>query len=156
MIAIASIATTTSASVTGAGTPSRLPTPVEAREFGEQRAEAGDDQGRDRKPRPAAAEMLLDQRGVALAGHGAEADGQLLDDVEDRNQDDLQKQQAVAPLRAALRRGDDAARVGVGEHDDDARAGDGEKAPPVEGGGRKGVGGHRGAAFGADGASSGC
>ena len=119
----------------------------EAGEFGEERAEAGDDQRRDREPRPAEAEMLLDQRRMALAGDGAEADGQFLHDIEDGDQDDLQKQQAIAPLRAALRRGDDAARVGVGEHDHDARPGDGEKSPPVESGRSDGFDGHRRGTF---------
>ncbi len=87
--------------------------------------------------------MLFDQRRMALAGHGAEADGQLLHDVEDRDQHNLQEQQAVAPLRAALRRGDDAARVGVGEHDHDAGPGDREKTPPVESGRSQRVDGHQ-------------
>ena len=119
----------------------------EAGEFREQRAEAGDDQRRDREPRPAEAEMLLDQRRMALACNGAEADSQLLHDIEDRDQHNLQQQQAIAPLRAALRRGDDAARVGVGEHDHDAGPGDGEKTTPVESGRSDGFDGHRRGTF---------
>ena len=71
---------------------------------------------------------------MSLSGHGAEADGQLLHDVEDRDQNELQQKQAVAPLRAALRRRDDAAGVGVGQHHDNAGAGDGEEAAPAKGG----------------------
>ena len=69
--------------------------------------------------------------GVALAGRHAEPHRQLLDDVEDRDQQELQRQQPVAPLRAALRRGDDAAGVGVGEHHHQTRPGDDEEAPPT-------------------------
>ena len=75
--------------------------------------------------------MLLDEFGVPLAGRQTEPHRQLLDDVEDRDEQELQGQQPIAPLRAALRRGDDAAGVGVREHHDQTRSGDDEKAPPT-------------------------
>ena len=105
----------------------------QAGKLGEQRAEAGHDQRRHRDPGPDPPEMLLDQSRVSLAGHRAEPHRQFLNDVEDRDEEELQRQQAVAPLRAALRRGDDAAGVGVGQHDDDAGPGDDEEPSPVEG-----------------------
>src|SRR5271166_1525921 len=114
----------------------------EAREFGQERAEAGDDQRRDREPRPAAAKLLLDQFRVSLAGHGAKADGQLLHEVENGDQNELQQQEAIAPLGAALRRRDHAAGVGVGQHHHNAGAGDGEEAAPAEGGRSESVDGH--------------
>ena len=75
-----------------------------------------------------AAEGLLDQFAVALAGEDAQPDGQFLNHVEDRDEHQLQKQQAVAPLHAALAGGDDAADVSVGQHDDETRAQDRREA----------------------------
>jgi hypothetical protein len=54
-------------------------------------------------------------------------DREFLHDVENWHQQELEQQQAVAPLDAALPGGDDAADVGVGEHDHDPRTEDREK-----------------------------
>ncbi len=104
----------------------------QAGKLGEQSAEAGQDQRRHRDPGPSAPEMLLDQFRMALARHRAKPHRQFLDDVKDRDEHDLQQEQAVAPLGAALRRSDDAARVRVRQHDDDAGSGDDEEPSPVE------------------------
>ena len=129
-------------SVKGAGTPMRLPTPARPANSVKSAPRQVTISVADRKPRPAAAELLLDQLGVSLAGHEAEPDGQLLHDIENRDQDELQQQEAIAPLGAALRRRDHAARIGVGQHDHNAGAGDGEEAAPAEGGRSESVDGH--------------
>ena len=90
-------------------------------QFREQRAGAADQQGQDRKPGPETSEMFFNELRMALAGDQSEPNGQLLDDIKDGNERQLQPEQAIAPDGAALRRGDDAARVGVGEHDHEAR-----------------------------------
>ncbi len=74
---------------------------------------------------------------MAAAGEDAEADGEFLDHVQDGDEDELLQEQAVAPLHAALAGGDDAADIGVGEHDDEAGPEDGHGA------GEAGVGRHR-------------
>ena len=129
---MASSTATTSVRLTGAGTPISAPTPAMPENSLEQRADAGDDQGSGRKPGPEAPVALEDQPGVALAGRRAEPHRQLLHDVEDRDQQELQRQQAVAPLRAALGGGDDAAGVGVGQHHDQAGPGHDEETAPAE------------------------
>jgi hypothetical protein len=76
--------------------------------------------------------MLLDEKSVAVASYDPQPNRQFLHQVQDRNKDDLQQQQAIAPLHSALRRRDDASGIGVGEHDDNARAGESERASPIE------------------------
>ena len=78
--------------------------------------------------------MLPDELRVALAGDDSKPHGQFPHEIEDRDQRDLQRQQSIASLRAALRGVDEAAGVTIGEHDDDAGAGDEQKAPPVPSG----------------------
>ena len=68
---------------------------------------------------------------MALAADDPQADGEFLDDIEDRNENELQQQQPVSPFGAALRRGDDAAGIRIGEHDDNAGTGHERKAQPV-------------------------
>jgi hypothetical protein len=58
---------------------------------------------------------------MSAPGEDAEANRELLHHEQDRDQDKLQKQQPVAPLDPGLAGGDDAANVGVGQHDHDAR-----------------------------------
>jgi len=70
---------------------------------------------------PALAEALANQFAMAAAGDQAQPQGQFLDHEQDRDQDQLQGQELVAPLGPALGGGDDAAGVGVGEHDQKAR-----------------------------------
>ena len=62
----------------------------------------------------------------------AEAQGELLHDIEDRHQHQLHQQQPIAPLGPALRRRDDAAGVGVGQHDDEARTERGQGGEAAE------------------------
>ena len=69
---------------------------------------------------------------MALAGDHTETNCQFLYDVENWHERELQQQQPVAPLGAALGRSYDAARVRVSQHDDHARADDGRKPTPVE------------------------
>lgn len=110
-------------------------------EFGEKRSKTGDEEGRDGQPRPAPAEVTLDQFRMASAGHGAKTNRQFLHDIEDGDQDELQEEEAIAPLGAALGSRDDAARVGVGQHDDEPGSSDHEETAPTEGSGSRGVGG---------------
>ncbi len=98
-------------------------------ELGQQRADARDDKRPRREPRPDRAVVLADEHRMALAGDDAEPDGQLLHEIEDRNQQDLEEQELVTVLRATLRCGDDRASIGVGEHDEDARPEDGDEMP---------------------------
>jgi hypothetical protein len=69
---------------------------------------------------------------VSLAGHDAKPHGQLLHHEQDRHQHDLQQQEPVAPLGAALRCRNDAAGIRVGQHDHEAGAGHGSEMTPVE------------------------
>src|ERR1019366_4294920 len=61
-----------------------------ARELGDQGTDAGDQQDPDREHSPSTAESRLDQLGMALAGGEPEPDGQLHDDVENRDEEDLE------------------------------------------------------------------
>ena len=65
---------------------------------------------------------------MAAAGEDAQTDGQFLHHVEDRHQDQLQDEQPVAPLHAALARGDHAADIGIGQHHHEPRAEHGQRA----------------------------
>ena len=56
-----------------------------------QRADAGEHQSPDRDPGPEGAELLADELRMALAGDDAEPDGQLLHEIEDGDQQKLQK-----------------------------------------------------------------
>ncbi len=129
---IANSSVTTSASVAGAGTPIIEPTPASP----ENSVSSAPMQESTSVPTETHAQngpnCSLMQLRVALASDHAEPHCQLLHEIEDRDQQELQQQQPVAPLRAALRRGDEAAGVGVGEHDDDAGSGDEQKAPQIE------------------------
>jgi hypothetical protein len=111
----------------------------EAGKLRQQRAHARQHQRADRDPGPGRSKLLADHLRVALAADDAKPNRQFLHHVEDGDQHHLQQQEAVAPLRAALRGGDQAARVGVGEHDDDARPGDEGESSPAEA--RRGDGG---------------
>ena len=55
---------------------------------------------------------------MTTACRRAEADGEFLNDVEDRHEQELQQKQGIAPTRSALRGGDQAPDIGVGEHHD--------------------------------------
>ena len=57
---------------------------------------------------------------MSLTSGNAEPDGHLLDEVEDRHEDDLRQDHPVAELRTGLRSGDEATNVGIGEHDHEA------------------------------------
>ena len=67
---------------------------------------------------------------MAFTTHDAEAHREFLHNKQDRDQHQLQQQQPITPLRAALGRGNDAAGVGVGQHDHEAWADDHRKACP--------------------------
>ena len=79
-------------------------------------------------PRP---KSLADQFAVAAAGVEAQPHGQFLHHVEHRNQQQQQRQQAIAPLRAGLGGRDHIAGVGVGQHDQ--QAGSPDSNPPESG-----------------------
>ena len=57
---------------------------------------------------------------MPAAGVEAEPHGQFLDHVQHRDQQQNQRQQAIAPLSAALGGGDDIARISVSQHDQQA------------------------------------
>ena len=78
---------------------------------------------------------------MAAPGEDRQAHRQFLDHVQDRHQDQLQQQQAIAPLHAALPGGDDAADIGIGQHDHQAWAEHGQEAAQA---GRRAQGGLRG------------
>ena len=59
---------------------------------------------------------------MAAAGKDAEPRRQLLHQIEHRDEEEDERQQAVAPERPALCGGDDVAGVGVGQHDQEPRA----------------------------------
>ena len=105
----------------------------DAGELGDQGAYDGASQPQSRKPRPAKAEPHPDQFAIAAAGVNAEPHGQFLDHVQHRDQQQHQRQQAIAPLRAALGGGDDVARVSVGQHDQEARSPDRNRAEKRDG-----------------------
>jgi hypothetical protein len=65
---------------------------------------------------------------MALTGGDSKPHGQFLDHVEHRNEEQHQRQQAIAPLRAALGGGDDIAGVRVGQHDEEAGSPDRSRA----------------------------
>ena len=94
----------------------------DARKLGDQGTHAGDQQDADGEHRPSASESRLDQLGVPFAGGEPEADGQLHDHVEDRDQKDLEGKEPVAEAGPGLGSGHDAAGIGVGEHHHQAGA----------------------------------
>ena len=100
-----------------------------AREFSEQGAGGGDRQAADGNPRPSPAKGLLDQLPMAATGEYPQPHREFLDHVQDRHEDELQQQQSVAPLHAALPGGDDAANVSVSQHHHDARTQNGHETP---------------------------
>ena len=69
----------------------------------------------------------------ALPRAKADPQRELLGEEHEGDEQQIGEQQAVAPLRAALRDRDDAAGVGVGEHRHQAGPGDGEEDTPPEG-----------------------
>ena len=138
----------------GHGEPRRqarqLPGAGYAGELGDQRADAGHEECQPRKQGPVAPEVPPDQRPVTLAGEDPEANGAVLDDIEDGNEGDLGQHQPVAPLGTRLGRGDQAAGVGVGQHDHQPRpehGGEAQPAPAVVAAGfrEERLVGHRGA-----------
>ena len=94
-----------------------VPYPCHAGQFGQHRAGRGHQQAGDRHPGPEFAELLPNQFTVAAPCEYAEADRKFLNNIQNRHQHQLQQQQPVAPLHAALRRRDNAADIGVGKHD---------------------------------------
>src|ERR1700761_9303290 len=89
-------------------------------EFCQEGAGSGDAEPAGGKPRPAGSEGLADQFAMAAPGKNPEPHREFLHQVEYRDQNYLQQQQAIAPLDPALAGGDDAANIGVRQHDDDA------------------------------------
>ena len=75
------------------------------------------------------AEPLVDQPGVADAGHGAEPDHHLLVDDQHRDQQQQRPQQAGVVVLPGLGVGGDAAGVVVADHHDDAGPDDGAGSP---------------------------
>ena len=95
-----------------------------ADELGDQRQPVDDHQIEQREPAPERPETVEDRLRVTPLGDGAEPHGHLLNVVGDRDQNEQKPDQVVAVLGAGRRVGGDAARVVVGDHDDDARSGD--------------------------------
>ncbi len=104
----------------------------DAGEFGDERADRRRREPRDRNESPSQAVALANELGVAAAGEDAEAHRQLLHQIEHRDQEEDERQQPVAPQRSPLRRDDNIADVGVGQHDQQARAPYGDR--PDDGG----------------------
>ena len=100
-----------------------------ADEFGDQRQPVDEHQIEQRKPAPERAEGVENRLGVAALGDRAQADCHLLDVVGHRNEQHQEPDQAVAVLGAGRGIGGDAAGIVVGDHDDDARAGDDQVEP---------------------------
>ncbi len=94
----------------------------DAGEFGDQRAESRRGQPGQRQQRPGLAETLADQLAKTASGEQAETGRQFLNQIKGGRQREDQRQQAIAPLCAGLRRRDDIAGVGVGQHDQQARS----------------------------------
>ena len=86
------------------------------------------------KPAPEAAEPLVDELGVADAGHRPEPYHHLLVDDQHRHEQQQHPQQGVAVVLPGLRVGGDAAGVVVADHHDQAGADDGKERhqPPPE------------------------
>jgi hypothetical protein len=76
--------------------------------------------------------MLENELAVAAARHQPKSDGEFLHHEEDRHEDELHDQQPIAPLGAALSGGDDAAGIGIRQHDDEAGADGGEKGKSAQ------------------------
>ncbi len=84
--------------------------------------DAGDHEAAVRDPGPGRPVALPDQRAVAASGGGPEPHRQLLDDVQDRHQQDLEEQERIAPARPALGRRDEASDIRIGQHHHESRA----------------------------------
>ncbi len=74
----------------------------DAGEFGDERGDVRDEHRSERDPRPAEAVMLANQARVTFAGDRAQAHRHLLNDEERHDQQELQKNQLEAVLRARL------------------------------------------------------
>ena len=97
-------------------------------EFREQSTGSGDAEPAGGEPCPKGAEGFANEFAVSAPGKNPKPHGKLLHQVEYRNQNQLQQQQAISPLHPALAGGDDAADIGVGQHHDHARAKHSEEA----------------------------
>ena len=105
-----------------------------ADELGDQRQPVGQDQVEEGEPSPERAECVENRLCVAALGDRAQPHRHFLDEIGHGTQDDEEPQEAIAVPGARCRVRRDAARVVVGNHDDDARARhgqeDGEPFPP--------------------------
>jgi hypothetical protein len=72
--------------------------------------------------------MGANEFAMAAAGDAAEARCKLLDHVKDRYEEKKEREQAVAPPRAGLRRDYDIAGIRIGQHDQKAGAQSGQKS----------------------------
>ena len=87
-----------------------------AGEFRQQRPDRRDPQSDRRHPGPNRPERVADQLTVATAGEDRQTDRQFLHHIKNWHQGQLQQQQPIAPLHAALPGRDNATDVGVGQH----------------------------------------
>ena len=96
-----------------------------ADELGDDGQEVEEKKVPDAEPAPAASEPLVDEPGVAHAGHGSEPDNHLLVDDQDGDEEQQCPQQRGVIVLPGLGVGGDTAGVVVADHDDDARPDDG-------------------------------
>jgi hypothetical protein len=59
---------------------------------------------------------------MTAAGENPKADSQFLDHVKDGHERQLKGEELISPLDTALPGGDDAADIGIGQHDHEARS----------------------------------
>ncbi len=100
--------------------------PADPGKLGGERGEGGERERRLHEAGDPSAERGAHQGEEPLAARHAEQGGERLRLEQDRDENELQGDQPVAPARSALDGGDDRARLGVGEHGDEAGADRGE------------------------------
>ena len=97
-------------------------------EFGDQRADGRRGKAGRGQRGPAETEPVADQFAVPAPSVDAEPDRQLLHHVEHGDQDQYQRQQAIAPLDASLGGGHHVAGIGIGQHNQQPGAPDSDCA----------------------------
>lgn len=94
--------------------------------LGEERPDARCEEGKRREERPPLSEGFPNEGAVALVGEDPEADGHLLDDVENWNEHEFGQDHPVTPLRTGLSGRYEAPCISVRKHHDEARTPDGQ------------------------------
>jgi hypothetical protein len=109
------------------GQPEQFTNPGDSGELGQQRAHGRQHEGGCRQRCPPRPKMLAYELAMALTGDHSEAHGHFLGHVQDGDEHQLGQYQCVAPLGPGLSRGNNATGIGVGQHDDQARAPHGQQ-----------------------------